>query len=771
MPAIQNDEPSGKYTIGFLPQMSTGFGGFGDMVWRGMVESARKRGVNALLFTGGSVDSAPYNPWEKNLNLVYDLIAKDRVDGLIINYTMGNYVSPERFKDFCHGFGVPLVSIIGTVPGFPDVLVDNRASMREVILHLVNEHHRQRIAFIKGTDGNPDAEERFAVYRETLAECRLVYDPDLVFHGIFEEPSGVQAVERFLKLKDKPIDAVVASNDAMAFGAINALRAAGKRVPWDVAVTGFDDTDEAMAFSPSLTTVRQPFRDLCDRALDILYDMIEGKARNESTAIPARLIVRQSCGCSSALLMNAGSAASVKAPVAVRSGQAGGALAGITEVIAQELTETAVDDDKQTLRQVVEDFILDVQNQQPGVFLDKMKMILQEKIIQGLEVHTWQHALYILRKWAGLLWTDEKPAAEAENKILQACVLVGESSKQALAYQKILIEKKSKDLREVSQELSTTFDYGQLKEVISRQLTRLGIRSCFISVYTTGGTEKGGAEAFLAVRPTEGGAREEIPLEYGAHALPAKSFFPSSRRFTYAIHPLFFRERRLGYAMFELGPEDGVVYDALQVQISSSLMGSELIRQRRKAEAAEKERSDTIQELVRPMLDSIGGVTAALREKIGMIGDLLAATKENSEKVNTTNAAIKSMSERIGKMSDIVGIIDDVSARVNILAINTSIESAHAGQFGKGFAVIAGEIRKLADSIKNNTAVIAETLRDLKPAIEISRKAGNESEEAFRRLEKDVLDVAETLKSIAGSMDSLSSSSTRILDVMNDAGG
>ncbi len=767
MPALQGSENKAGYTVGFLPQLSTGFGGFQDMVWRNMVASARKRGVNALLFAGGSLDSASYNPYEKNLNLVYDLIVKERVDGLIVNYTIGNYVSRERFLDFCRGFAVPLVTIIGRVEGFPDVRVDNRISMRDIVVHLATDHQRRRIAFVKGTAGNPDAEERFAVYREALRECRLEYDPDLVFDGRFDEHSGVQAIEKFLRRTDKPVDAVVAANDAMAFGAVNGLRARGKRVPWDVAVTGFDDTNEAMGFTPALTTVRQPFDEICDRALEILCDMIEGKERHDSTAIPARLVIRESCGCSSALLLNAESAARATAAVTVTAGPATEGLAGITGVITQELLQAVGGDDREELQSIVEEYILDVQNEHPGAFIEKLKMILQEKVIEGSDVNPWHQALYILRKWAGMLWTDEKPAADAENKILQACVLVGESSKQALAYEKIMIEKKSKDLRVVGQELISTFDFEQLKGVIERQLKRLEIPSCFISVYTDDG--RSGAEAYLAVRPEDGGRREERPPAYDRHALPDRSFFPVSRRYSYAVHPLSFKDRRIGYVMFELGPEDGVVYDTLQIQLSSSLMGSELIRQREKTERAEKERSDTIQELVRPMLDSLAAVTATAREKIGMIGTLIATTKENSETVNTTNAAIKSVSERIAKMADVVGIIDDVSARVNILAINTSIESAHAGQYGKGFAVIAGEIRKLADSIKDNTSVIAETLQDIRPAIEISRKAGNENQEAFQRLEKDVLDVANGLKQIAASMDDLSESSGRILSIMNTA--
>jgi DNA-binding LacI/PurR family transcriptional regulator len=769
MPAIETVSSSRKYTIGFLPQQSTGFGGFQDMVWRSMVEAGRKRGVNALVFAGGSLDNAPYNPWEKNYNLVYDLISHERVDGLIVNFTIGNFVSPARFLDFCRGFGVPLVTIIGSVEGFPSVRVDNRSSIRDVILHLVNEHKRKQIAFIRGTAGNPDAEERFAVYRETLAECRMPYDPDLVFNGQFEEVYGVKAVEYFLKLKDKTIDAIVASNDGLAFGAINTLRAHGKRVPWDVSVTGFDDTDEAGAFTPALTTVRQPFDEICDRALDILCRNIESGASREAVAIPARLVLRQSCGCSSALLMTAAEAVPARAPIAITGAARGNKLGGITEVIARELIETAVDDDERVLGDIVEEFILDVQNEHPGAFLEKMKMILQEKVVQGKEVHAWQHALYILRKWASLLWTDEKPAADAENKILQACVLVGESSKQTLAYQKILIEKKAKTLREVSQELITTFDFNQLKDVIRYQLTRLDIQSCFISVFRGGAQSNGEADVFLEARPAEAATKNETDLGYKFHALPARDYFPTNRRYTYAVHPLYFKERRIGYAMFELGPEDGVVYDALQVQISSSLMGSELIRQREKAEAAEKKRSDSIAELVRPMLDSISAMTATAREKIGVIGELSAVTKENNVKLNMTNDAIQLMSERIEKMSDVIGIIDDISARVNILAINTSIESAHAGQFGKGFAVIAGEIRKLADSIKNNATVIDGYLKDIRPAIDLSRKAGDESREAFRRLEKDVLDVAQTLNRITASMDDLSANSTQILTIMNAA--
>ena len=761
----------GSVTIGFLPQLASGFGGFQDMVWRNMVVAARRRGVNALLFAGGSVDGAPYNPFEKNLNLVYDLIDRRYVDGLLVNYTIGNYVTGERLRDFCRAYGVPVVSIIGAIDGFPDVHVENKTSLRDMVLHLAREHGHRNIAFIRGTAGNPDAEERFSVYRESLAECGLAYDGDLVFQGQFDEESGIKAVRRFLGLKGKNVTAIMASNDAMAFGAINGLRAEGKRVPWDMAVTGFDDTEEAAAYTPALTTVRQPFDEICERALDVLCRMIDGGESPGSVAIPARLVVRQSCGCDSSILLETEVQETVREAAGLEAES--GEWTHVVGTISEEMLETGAEKNREVLREAVERFLDDVRGDRPGSFLEFLRALLLEKVIRNEEITAWNHALFVLRKWSAILFTPGKEAGDAEDKIIQACVLVGESSRQSQAYQKILLDKRFKELSAVGQDLITTFDFDRLRERIKYQLIRLRILSCFISVFKDyqASTINGVSTLFLAYRQRQGGGEDTLKLNHTAHTLPDKQFLPHDRRYTFAVHPLFFKEYKLGYAMFELGPEEGMVYDTLQVQLSSSLMGSELIRQREKTEAEEKERSDRIQGLVRPMLDAISRVTTTARDKISMIGDLVSVTKENSDKLDSTNTAIQSMGVKLVKMGDVVDIINDISARVNILAINTSIESAHAGEFGRGFAVIASEIRKLADSIQSNVSVISNYLKEIQPSIEISRKAGNSSQEAFRRLENDVAEVSQALQVISGSMEELSSGSTRIISVLNEDGG
>ncbi len=756
-----------RYRIGFLNPYSTGSGGFQDMVWRSMIAAARRAGVSALVFAGGAIDTAPYNRYEKNLNIAYRLIRPEYVDGIVVNNIIGAYVTPERFQEFCSGFGIPVVMIFGGVKGLPDVRVVNRQGMRDVILHLIKDHHYRHIAFIVGWKGYPDSEERFAVYRETLQECGIPYDPDLVFQGQFDMDSGVRAVRHWMSLANKPIEAIVASNDAMAYGAINALRDLGKRVPQDVAITGFDDTDEAVFYTPPLTTVKQPFEDICVKAVEILRGLIEGKREGESVTVPARMIVRQSCGCISELVRDAEtSGTEIPLPGSVRKTDR---TPERVQVLSRELMNMAPEHDAKMLPEIFANFMDDVEEKRPGEFVRGLRSLFQMKIIRGQDIFPFQRCMFVLRTWIPSLWGDEKSAKRAESLILQASVLIGESSLQAAGYQKILVEKKSKELREVGQELITTFNFEQLKEVIRSQLERLQVPSCYVSVLRDIADPEAGAAAFLVLKEKDRGGKDGAE-ESALPGLPDGSFFPVDRRFVFAVHPLFFREHSLGFALFELGPEDGVVYDALQGQISSSLMGSELIRQRETTEEAEKRRSDSIQELVRPMLDSMGAVTNTAKEKIGMIGRLIAVTKENSEKLDNTNKAIKSMNEKIGKMADVVGIIDDISSRVNILAINTSIESAHAGQYGKGFAVIAGEIRKLADSIKDNAMVIADYLKDFRPTIDGSRKAGDESQEAFRRLEQDVEGVSESLQLIASSMDDLSASSGKILALMNSAG-
>ena len=113
--------------------------------------------------------------------------------------------------------------------------------------------------------------------------------------GNYHQPSGYSGAQTLLALPQRPT-AIFAANDAMAIGAMDAIRDAGLRIPHDVSVIGFDDTPQATGVSPALTTIRQPLEEMGRQALQMLLTYIEDPERPfEYRELPTELVVRNSC--------------------------------------------------------------------------------------------------------------------------------------------------------------------------------------------------------------------------------------------------------------------------------------------------------------------------------------------------------------------------------------------------------------------------------------------------------------------------------------------
>src|SRR5687768_9101071 len=132
--------------------------------------------------------------------------------------------------------------LIGRHPGNDGVSfvdVDNRRSAREIVVHLVRLGH-ERIATITGPKNAIAGMDRLQGYLDALRDRRIEQDPDLIVEGDFTEDGGYGAMQQLLLRSSNP-GAVFVASDAMAVGALRALREAGKRVPEDIAIAGFDD--------------------------------------------------------------------------------------------------------------------------------------------------------------------------------------------------------------------------------------------------------------------------------------------------------------------------------------------------------------------------------------------------------------------------------------------------------------------------------------------------------------------------------------------------
>jgi LacI family transcriptional regulator, galactose operon repressor len=171
--------------------------------------------------------------------------------------------------------GVPCVVVSTVGPGtVPAVVIDEKEAARQITLHLIETGHKA-IAFIKGHPDHYASKHRYAGFCEAMQAAGLAVDPQLVKQGYFDFASGKEAGLALLDMSRRP-SAVFASNDDMAAGVMHAAHGRKLQIPEDLAVVGFDDTPLSRQVWPSLTTVRQPIRDMGHAAAEILLRSIGG---------------------------------------------------------------------------------------------------------------------------------------------------------------------------------------------------------------------------------------------------------------------------------------------------------------------------------------------------------------------------------------------------------------------------------------------------------------------------------------------------------------
>lgn len=198
-------------------------------------------------------------------------VRERRIGGLVIAAPLGN---TPGLLDALNKYGIPYVCInpndLG--PLTPHVAIDELAAAREMTEHLIGFGHR-KIGFIKGIQGSRVSEERYQGYAAAHAAHGLAINPQWVMQGEFTFRSGMACGHALLSLAAPPT-AIFASNDDMAVGVVHAANALGVRIPAEVSVAGFDDTELARFSWPPLTTIRQPLEQMAHTAVEQLIGLI-----------------------------------------------------------------------------------------------------------------------------------------------------------------------------------------------------------------------------------------------------------------------------------------------------------------------------------------------------------------------------------------------------------------------------------------------------------------------------------------------------------------
>jgi DNA-binding LacI/PurR family transcriptional regulator len=168
---------------------------------------------------------------------------------------------------------------------------------------LIVSHGRRRIVYLRGPEGHEDSVWRERGYREALEAQGIEFDSGLIASGGFDDEEAFAAIQKLL-LDGLDFDAVFAGDDDAAIGAMRALKLAGRLIPQDVAVVGFDDVPFARYLSPALTTVRAPIEQVGREAVHQLTRLINGEQAEALTLMRTELVIRESCGCLSSSTNN-----------------------------------------------------------------------------------------------------------------------------------------------------------------------------------------------------------------------------------------------------------------------------------------------------------------------------------------------------------------------------------------------------------------------------------------------------------------------------------
>jgi LacI family transcriptional regulator len=256
-----------------------------DLINRGIEAAAQRRGFDLLI---RSVGITEHDPASRTLALAR------KSDGLILH---DRVLEPDQLARLSRQ--LPIVTLAGYgTETTANVHGDNKSGMQALARHLLDDHGYRTLAYLGGYADSPDNIERREVLAAEAAAAGATLETGPEWQGYYFASAGAKVIEQLLAAGRALPRAIVCANDQTALGVMSALRDHAVAVPEQVAVTGFDDVPLARHLHTTLTTVRQPIREMGATAFEVLYSMINGeRPPDRDIVLPTKLICRESCGC------------------------------------------------------------------------------------------------------------------------------------------------------------------------------------------------------------------------------------------------------------------------------------------------------------------------------------------------------------------------------------------------------------------------------------------------------------------------------------------
>lgn len=543
----------------FLSRIS---GRYSAAIWPFVVETARRMGADVILF--------PEERWRVSHSLA------DSLDALIL--LSGDLSLRFRSDEFARFLGrfasIPRVHVSMDLPGEHSCGIDNRSGIRDAVRHVVLTHGIREIAFLRGPEIHQEACQRFAVYKEALAELGIPFRPEYVYDGDFFKETGERALEAFLDLRGLPLKAVLCSNDAMALGLIEAALARGLSVPRDLIVLGFDDTNEALSGRVALTTVRQPYRKIAERATQEAIALARGRVLPPAEPFPTLLMVRNSCGCYSDGIR----AISLRPlPPAEAPGKGEAIESWKPAVRALAVNSTSLSGLPDEARSRLALGLLDAYcsiDAEDGRFLEEVAACLEAEISSGGNPSVWHEAL-------GAIGNSGFPLAEGgfarSAGLRRAHVLVEEANGQFRMRESEKQYQNQRNADKLVSRILSDLGRGRLAELLLAELPKAGVGSAVVALYDRSAdsleAESGVGDRRLSVLCAYGRSGKALPegLDYPASEMFPPGFHGPGPGGDFVLMPLRHANEEYGIILQEVrDPFEGIGYDTIGQQIGAA---------------------------------------------------------------------------------------------------------------------------------------------------------------------------------------------------------
>lgn len=230
---------------------------------------------------------------------IYALLAYDAFDAIVVmaDTIQTSGVIKQIEAELMEYYEGSVLFVDKESEHFPSISMDDYPMTKAVIAHLIEEHGYEDIAYLTGKSWNQHSRTRLQAYLDVMAEHNLKVRDDRIFYGDFWYVSGASMVDKLMKNTEDLPRAIACANNCMAIGVAEALQKAGKRIPEDIAVVGFDSSQEGMLSPVAITAVNIPYVEFGEHVAKAVLNMMEGKTFDNF--VPhGSLFLGNSCGCS-----------------------------------------------------------------------------------------------------------------------------------------------------------------------------------------------------------------------------------------------------------------------------------------------------------------------------------------------------------------------------------------------------------------------------------------------------------------------------------------